>query len=98
MGNGKGLRNPTAHQTTSLPRRRDHYDGIRFLQTSRKTGKRRIRQTLEHQKTFRRDGIMNICKCQGEGCTNEKAWGFRRTPHTLKWLCDTCWGHLYGED
>ena len=37
-------------------------------------------------------------RCQDPECTNEKAWGFRRTKHTNQWLCDDCWGRRYGDE
>lgn len=39
-------------------------------------------------------------KCDGEGCTNTKAWGFRDVGFwhgKSKNLCDECYGHLYGD-
>lgn len=39
-------------------------------------------------------------KCNGEGCTNVKAWGFRDVGFwhgKSKNLCDECYGHRYGD-
>ena len=38
-------------------------------------------------------------KCDGKGCTNTKAWGFRDIGFWVKKsinLCDECYGHRFG--
>jgi len=36
-------------------------------------------------------------KCEGEGCTNKRAWAFRARRMGSPYLCDECWGHKYGD-